>query len=119
MYLNGISHSAFLNLKKRYFRTTLTTRVMFPRAAEALFQTKKTYVKQLHLRQHEDSRHAMKTDRITSAEQIDCAVQVVFESANKSKNRFLFLGAKNQLESMSTMDSHSKKDQGTSLPLVL
>ena len=53
----------------------ITTRATFPRAAEALFQTKKTYVKQLHLRQHEDSRHAMKTDRITSADQIDCAVR--------------------------------------------
>ena len=71
----------------------ITTRATFPRYVEAFFHKKETDLKQLYVRQHEVARplNAIKSDRITSAEQINlqqahCAVKVVFESANKSVN---------------------------------
>ena len=79
--------SASVKIAEAYRATLapITTRATFPRVAEAFFQTKETYLKQLYVRQHEVvlPLNAGYTDRITSAEKTDsqranCAVQVDF-----------------------------------------
>ena len=71
----------------------ITTRATFPRAAEDFYQTKKTDLKQLHVKQHEVTRplNPITSDRIISEKYIDlqradCAVQEGSESADKSVN---------------------------------
>ena len=59
-------------------------RATFPRAAEAFFQTKKTDLKQLHVRQNEVTRPL---NAIKLHVQNKITVQVGFESTDKSAPR--------------------------------